>query len=186
MCDDLGVDCLAKRNGGLALGCTVALVLDAVCLISFAQKPADTYAGEAFARMCNLVGNWQVTDGQTSARKAFRISYRLISRDSALVETFGDPAKQTTESIYHRDGEHLMATHYCARGNQPRLRLDESKGSGPLIFRFFDATNLKSEKDSHLVRLRFEFLGGSGLKREEVYAENGREEASVLLLERVR
>ena len=141
---------------------------------------------KAFQELSGLVGTWRIAGAPSPGRSAFRISYRMISADTALVEEFGNPAKQTTETIYHRDGDNLMATHYCAQGNQPRLRLQQPNGDNALEFRFFDATNLKSVKDSHLVRLRFEFIDGQHFKREEVYAAAGREEASSLVLERVQ
>jgi hypothetical protein len=141
---------------------------------------------EAFDKMRSLVGTWKQSDARTSAGAAFRISYRMISRDTAIVESFGDPAKGITETIYHRDGDHLMATHYCAQGNQPRLRMEESPAKNAVVFKFFDVTNLQNPRDSHLVRMRFDFIDGHHFKREEVYAENGREESSVLTLERVQ
>ena len=150
-----------------------------------AVEPQVSSAG--FDKMRTLVGIWKLRNAQTPNAAAFRISYRMISRDTAIVETFGDPAKQTTETIYHRDGQHLMATHYCAQGNQPRLRLQESNTTAKtLVFIFFDATNLASERDSHLVRLRFDFVDAEHLKREEVYSQGGTEESSVVNLERTR
>ena len=164
------------------LHCAAALV----CLLT-SPAPATEPASPTvpWERLKSLVGTWQRTDASTAAQKAFRIRYRLISADTALVEEFGDPAKQGTQTVFHLDGSRLLATHYCARGNQPRLRL-RADGQDTMVFEFLDATNLRSTSDSHLVRLTFRWRDADHLVREEVYATNGREELGTLVLERAR
>src|SRR5215475_7378504 len=111
-----------------------------LCLLGAPSRAADPSA--PWARLKTLVGTWRRTDASTPASKAFRIRYRLISADTVLVEEFGDPAKQVTQTVFHPDGERLLATHYCAQGNQPRLQLRTGPASDTLVFDFLDATNL--------------------------------------------
>ncbi len=61
-------------------------------------------------------------------------------------------------SVYHLDGQDLRMTHYCAAGNQPRLKLDRAK-SGPdhLVFLFDGGTNLDPKKDGHIHNLDITF-----------------------------
>lgn len=157
-----------------------------VCFF-FSIHPAS--AGEegnpGWERLTGLVGTWFRPDATSPEGKAFRISFKLISGNTALVETFGNPAGRTTQTVYHLDGPHLMATHYCAQGNQPRLRVQGGGLPDSLTFEYLDATNLKSPEASHLVRLKFEFVDQTHLRRTEVYRANGQEEVSVLSLERV-
>ena len=138
-----------------------------------------------FKRLQSLTGSWKISDPQTPSKAAFRISYKLISRDSALVETFGDPDGPVTETVYHLDGENLMATHYCAQGNQPRLRLQGESTDTALHFSFLDITNLKHAEDSHLIDLRFSWRTDGKIEREETYIEAGKKDVSTLLFERV-
>jgi len=159
----------------------VAVLLGLLAMPSLASQPSPSWD-----RLKALVGIWQRTDSSTPASKAFRIRYRLISADTALVEEFGDPAKQPTQTVFHLDGDRLLATHYCAQGNQPRLQLRTGRSNDVQVFDFLDATNLRSAADSHLVRLAFRWPDPDHLVREEVYATNGREETSTLVLERVR
>jgi hypothetical protein len=65
-----------------------------------------------------LVGDWEapVETG------VVRVSYRLASSGSVLVETFRTPSGKETLTVYHRDGARMLLTHYCAQENQPRLR----------------------------------------------------------------
>jgi hypothetical protein len=54
-------------------------------------------------------------------------------------------------SIYHLDGDDLVMTHYCAVGNQPRLRLDrEASTLDELHFGFDGGTNLDPATDVHI------------------------------------
>ena len=154
--------------------------LSLCCSVAQAADPAS-----AFEQLQKLAGNWQLVVHDTEAKAAFRISYRTISRGTALVETFGDPNAGVTETIYHRDGAFLMATHYCAQGNQPRLRLAPDSTATTFHFTFLDVTNLAHPTDSHLVGLRFTFQPDGRLQREETYRENGVDERSTLLLERI-
>ncbi len=131
-----------------------------------------------------LQGSWRLPAPRTDGERAFRISYRPISKGSALVETFGNPSKHVTETIYHRDGAKIMVTHYCAQGNQPRLLLEPAAAGDTLTFRFLDVTNLAGKDASHLVRIDFRIIGANRLERRETYTEKGVAEESVLILER--
>ena len=163
-------------------GCAATLLF----LLASPAPAADPARPDVpWTRLKTLVGTWQRTDASTPAQRAFRISYRLISADTVLVEEFGDPAQQVTQTMFHADGSRLLATHYCAQGNQPRLQL-RAGAADTLVFEFLDATNLRAPSDSHLVRLTLRWKDADHLVREEVYASNGREEASTLLLERTR
>ncbi len=148
------------------------------------------YAGTAprhasWDKLAQLGGSWRLANPKSTAEKAFRIRMRPISKITAMLETFGNPAGLTTETVYHRDGENIMATHYCAQGNQPRLLLTPTSTPGTLSFRFHDITNLTSKANSHLIRLDFKLIDDDNLERRETYTQNGITEESVLRLTRV-
>ena len=94
-------------------------------------------------------------------------SFRTISNNSALVESYRSGQSETM-SVYHADGASVVLTHYCAQGNQPRLRLGPIT-DGTLVFRFVDVTNLQPEK-SYLVEKRLQFVG-DGLEQTEIYRD---------------
>ena len=160
-------------------GLSVAVVL---CLLPAAGRSADPAV--PWVRLKSLAGTWQRADD--GGRPGFRIRYRLISADTALVEEFGDPAKQQTQTVFHPDADRLLATHYCAQGNQPRLVLRPGTAPDTLVFEFLDATNLRSTTESHLVLLTLRWLDPDRLSREEVYAAGERREVSTLVLKRAR
>jgi hypothetical protein len=143
-------------------------------------------AEAVFARLkVGLAGVWKLQTAKSARDEAFRISFKEISRGSALVETFGDPAGTVTQTVYHLDGAHLVATHYCAQGNQPRLRLSSDDVKSGATFTFHDVTNLREPKASHLVRMRIR-VDGERLEKEDVYLADGHEDATALTLVRVR
>ena len=53
-------------------------------------------------------------------------------------------------TVYHLDGDNLVATHYCAMGNQPKMKAKQSRSSEKIVFECQGGTNMKSENDSHI------------------------------------
>jgi hypothetical protein len=157
-----------------------------VVAVSCAASARAEDAPAVFARLKTaLAGSWKLEAPKDARGEAFRISFGEISRGSALVETFGDPAGSVTQTVYHLDGAHLVATHYCAQGNQPRLRLSSDDPKAGTTFTLHDVTNLREPKASHLVRMRIR-LDGDRLEKEDVYRADGQEDATTLTLVRAR
>ena len=142
---------------------------------------ADTGA-EAFAHLGRLVGEWEA---KTMRGSIIRVSYRAVAADSALVETFTTASGRETLTIYHPDGPNLIATHYCAQGNQPRLRLEPASTSTTFQFAFYDVTNLADANALHLTRLRFQLKDADHFDRTEVYAEGVKDDVTVFNFVRV-
>jgi len=122
-------------------------------------------AKTAFAKIKTLVGDWKgEVSGEHKAKEdehqkdAPLVTYRLTGAGSALVETQFPGKGHEMVSVYHLDGDDLRMTHYCAMGNQPRLKLDRTSSSPDhLIFIFDGGTNLNPEKDQHIHGLEITF-----------------------------
>jgi hypothetical protein len=138
---------------------------------TLAQDTAAAKAGidakTAFGKIKTLVGEWKsTTSGGHSAKEdsdhgkgGVTITYRLTGAGSALVETQFPGTDHEMVSIYHLDGDDLRMTHYCAMGNQPRVKLDRANSTPEhLIFVFDGGTNLDPSKDQHIhgVAITFE------------------------------
>lgn len=130
-----------------------------------------------FNRIKSLVGKWEFHAEKGSV---IRVSYRLVSRGSVLVQSFFTASGYETMTVFHVDGANLMATHYCAQGNQPRLRLDAASMPDHLTFVFFDATSLASPTASHLVKLELIFTGPDEYTETETYEEDGKPDVTRL------
>ena len=110
-----------------------------------------------------LGGTWRAESGPG---KYVSESFRAISGESALVETYTTSSGRETATVYHADHDALLLTHYCAQGNQPRLQLTTSS-EDDYVFRFRDATNLLPGQ-SCMVEKRLHFTG-DGLDQTEIY-----------------
>lgn len=149
--------------------------------LAVAAAPVAQPVDLAFAAMKTLVGEWRVADRQTS----LRIRFSLTAGGSVVVENWERAGVPHSLTLYHRDGARLLATHYCAQGNQPRLRLLPGSSPTHLKFAFVDATNLEAG-DAHLVKLSFELIGPNELVRREVYRQGQQDDPDELRLVRVR
>jgi hypothetical protein len=123
----------------------------------------------------SLPGTW--LREAVPGRPAFHVSYRLISNGSALVEVWGVSSARETETVFHADHAEVLLTHYCAQGNQPRLRA-VGLSDDSVEFRFKDVTNKAPDQDMLIQRtLRF---GKDTLQITEVYRRaNGTDETTV-------
>lgn len=90
-----------------------------------------------------LAGEWTMVDekGETVTGSVFAVS----SNGHVVREVMFPGTDHEMTNVYHLDGPSLLVTHYCAMGNQPRMR---ATGPGPhdLDFRFDGVTNLASDQ----------------------------------------
>lgn len=129
-------------------------------------KGPPTTADAAWTRLTGaLVGRWRAT---TTESRTIGAAYRTISKGSALVETFTSASGNETMTVMHRDGAGLMATHYCAQGNQARLRATETTADR-VVFELVDVTNAGPEQ-SVMVKLVFQ-LRPDGFDQESAYRD---------------
>ena len=168
----------------LMTGCQVAMGQPASAPAPASGLPTAAGAGPwatdtnvAWAELQRaLVGTWKAT---TAEQRSYRVSYRIVSNGSALVETFtsGATGKETL-SVYHRDGGALVMTHYCAQGTQARLKATVATREN-VVFAFLDATNVAAEQDV-MQRLSIA-LRADGFDQVSVYRHpDGIEESSTL------
>ncbi len=143
---------------------------------SVSVTPAGASMSGSWERLKQgLSGTWSLT---AEEGRSLEVGYRVVSHGSALLETFGAEAAGQTLSVYHPDGRGLMLTHYCAQGNQVRLRATEASAER-IKFVYLDATNADAGQ-SVMHELVF-VLGPDTLDRTEVYRElDGTAHTSVL------
>jgi hypothetical protein len=106
-----------------------------VCVLFLTTSICFAGSEEAFRQILSLEGTWEGTyEGQT-----IRLIYQPISEKAAMMEQMvwvPDGSNMTT--IYHPQGDQLMATHYCKAKNQPRLVTSPQADSNTLNFEFLD------------------------------------------------
>ncbi len=87
-----------------------------------------------------LAGTWNGPDGDGDGAPDMTVTYKVTSAGHAVCETLFPGTDHEMITVYHADGTALIATHYCAAGNQPRMRC-EHPDQAPLVFGFQDCTN---------------------------------------------
>ena len=112
-------------------------------------------APEQFERLKSLEGDWIALAGEGDAPAGTRVSYRVTSGGTALVETVfcGTPHEMST--VYYLDNGALALVHYCL-GNQPRMLARASEDANVVQFDFAGGANI-GPKTSHMhaAELRF-------------------------------
>ena len=130
-----------------------AMLVAATIFLSLGKLHAQTTVKPAggFDRLKTLVGEWQAT-GESS--QPATSTFRLVSNDTALEETFQSDKDHQMVTMYTPDGSRVALTHYCSKGNQPRMETPAVTAStDEFVFAFTGATNLASPEDAHLHRL---------------------------------
>lgn len=128
-----------------------------------------------------LPGSWSMP---SSKGGTFVVSYKLISGGTVLVEEWGAGTPSETETVFHPDHAELLLTHYCAQGNQPRLRVAEVTADA-VVFRFVDVTN-RGPDQSMLVERTLRVAGDSFEDTEVYRAPDGTKETTTNRFTRVR
>ena len=135
-------------------------------------------ASEAFARLRLLEGNWKGTYAWTGARTAsgeMTATYHVTGNGSAVIEELIVDGKPAMTSAYHLDKDDLRMTHYCAAGNQPRLKAGSIDLSKNLIrFDFVDITNLASPDAPHVHGFSMRLLDANHIELEFAFQGNNK------------
>lgn len=160
------------------LGLFAGLVLFAGFAVP--QSKPDT----GFDRLKSLVGEWEA---KAETGNSVRVSYKLISGGSALSEVLAPAGEPEMLTVYNLDGKHLMLTHYCSAGNQPRMRaLPSAAGTPELRFAFLDATNLASPAEGHMQKLAIRFEDSDHFIQRWTWRANGQEKVEMFHFTRKR
>lgn len=132
----------------LAAALVVALTVPAL-----ATGPDPVSGPAGLAKLKSLAGTWTGANDQGP----YTVEYEVVGNGSAVVERLFPGTPHSMVTVYHLDGDALVATHYCSIGNQPHLRLDGAASDGnSLVFGYTGGTNIRPDVP-HIAGARFVF-----------------------------
>jgi len=173
-----------RNIGGLwAVALLTSVFIAGINFAGSATEPMSKTSPE-FEKMKSLVGEWQ---GKSLDGKTAKVSYTLVSDNSALMEKLSVAGESEMVTMYHPDGDHLMMTHYCSAHNQPRMRSQKaSMEIKNITLDLVDVTNLSAPDAGHMSRLVLTFVDQDHFTQEWTWSQKGKESTVVIRFERVK
>jgi hypothetical protein len=121
-------------------------------------------------RLKSLVGNWEGTMEEGGKTMPATVEVRMTGDGSAIMHVMGKDSPYEMVTMIHPDGKRLLATHYCAAHNQPRMALVPSVASNQVAFNFVDGTNI-GPGEGHMSSVVFTFTDAD--HHEEAWTSSG-------------
>ena len=148
----------------LAIAIAISLSLVAPLHAEETASPASKQpAPHLIDRFKALAGEWSAEGLEGNSDPKLTIRYEVTGGGSAVVETLWPGSPHEMRTVYYRDGDDVVLTHYCASGNHPTMRAKGSDGK-TLVFAFDRANNFDPAKDGHMHDARFVFEGADEIR----------------------
>jgi hypothetical protein len=122
----------------------------------------------------SLVGQWQGTVQEGGKAMGTTVEVRMTGDNSAIMHVLGKDTPHEMVTMFHPDGNTLLATHYCSAHNQPRMVLVPAPAPNQIAFRFKDGTNI-GPGDGHMVGLVITFIDANHHDEAWAYEDHGKE-----------
>lgn len=124
-------------------------------------------AQAAFDRLAEMAGTWTGgAKGEGEAEEAsgheVKHTFQVSAAGNVIMETMNPGTDHEMINMYHLDGDDLVLTHYCAGGNQPRMRIvAEASTADHFVFDYDGGTNLDPATDPHIHAANLTFGDGT-------------------------
>jgi hypothetical protein len=180
-----GFNTRALVVGAVALAITMTNVVVAKSEKAQPQELDRAAALTAFERIKKLEGTWQ---SKSTKGWEERQQFRLIAKNTAVVsQSMPGPSADASQgdtapnapmlTVFHMDGDHLLLTHYCEAGNQPRMIATAVEDAGRTVrFTFLDGTNMASRTTGHMHAVVITFVDDNHFNEQWSWYENGKEQ----------
>lgn len=114
-------------------------------------------------RVKSLAGEWESKDEQGN----WNVTniYTVSSNGSAVREVMFPGTSHEMTNMYTMDGPSLVVTHYCAMGNQPKMRCTAATAN-TIPFEFDTVSNLRSSDEMYMGSLTLVFVDNNTLQQQ--------------------
>jgi hypothetical protein len=150
--------------GGCAAGKPSSNAGSTVAAASDAQRAA------LIERVKTLQGIWESDVGGHKGQSVFAVS----SAGSAVREIMDQGGPHEMTNMYHMDGPTLVMTHYCAAGNQPRMRARAGGDAGAIRFESDGVSNLLPSHQGYMGSMTLVFINEDTVRQDWVYIADGK------------
>lgn len=127
-------------------------------------------------KLLALVGSWEGTMQEAGQTMPATAEVRMTGDGSAIMHVLGRDTPYEMVTMIHPDGKRILATHYCAAHNQPRMALVPSGAPNKVAFTFVDGTNI-GPGETHMKGVVFTFVDAD--HHEEAWSSSGGGAAAV-------
>ena len=122
-------------------------------------------------KLSSLVGQWQGYMEEGGKRFDATLEVRMTADGSAIMHVLGRDTPHEMVTMFHPDGTRLLATHYCAAHNQPRMARVAAPAN-QVAFEFVDGTNI-APGDGYMRHLAITFLDADHHDEAWTYQDKG-------------
>lgn len=144
-------------------------------LAALAIAASQARAGDdPLIRIKKLEGTWMVVDDKGKVTDQIASIFRVTSNGHTVEEIMFPGSEHEMVNMYFRDVDDVQVTHYCAGGNQPRMRLVATPKPGVIQLEFVDITNMITMNDEHMHEGQYQWVDENHLKTEWHSFKNGR------------
>ncbi len=166
-------------NRMLAMCAAVLVVGVAASTVRAQEPPKDAAAAMKMSQvpqtpewkqLLGLVGSWEGTMTEGGQTMPATVTVRMTGDGSAIMHVLGPDSPYEMVTMIHPDGKRLLATHYCAAHNQPRMATVPAKAPNQVAFDFVDGTNI-GPGEGHMRSVVFTFIDAD--HHEEAWTSSG-------------
>ncbi len=131
-----------------------------------------------FELVKTLVGTWHGNKQALDGQETITVDYALTAKGTAVVERIFPDTPKEMVSIYTQDGHEMVMTHYCALGNQPRMKTSSPVTGNSITLSYIDGTGMRSAQDKHMHELTLTIIDSRHINHEWTVFESGREQVT--------
>ncbi len=115
----------------------------------------------------SLAGNWEMENPEKQGEWNLASTFQVTSGGNVVREIMFPGLPHEMTNTYHLDGDSVVVTHYCAIGNQPRMRAVSNDGhhhsSNQIHFQFDSVTNFTGGDQTYMGDLLLTMNGPDSL-----------------------
>lgn len=165
-----------RSNSIVAAVALSATMLSALAIAAdMEHQHATSMALPALDRLKKLDGEWVGKAGVKGGEVGdARVIYHTTANGTAVIETLFPGAQEEMVTVYTVEGGQLALTHYCAAGNQPRMKSRKDAAANEVAFEFVATPGIDPKSDAYMRTARITFVDDDHVKTEWASYDKGK------------